>query len=47
MDTSISKKNVIWNMIGTTFNAFNSLFFMMVVTRINGLANSGVFTLAF
>lgn len=47
MDTSISKKNVIWNMIGTTFNAFNSLFFMMVVTRINGLTNSGVFTLAF
>ena len=47
MDTTISKKNVIWNMIGTTFNAFNSLFFMMVVTRINGLANSGVFTLAF
>ena len=47
MDNSISKKNVLWNMIGTTFNAFNSLFFMMIVTRINGLSNSGVFTLAF
>ena len=47
MDNSISKKNVIWNMIGTTFNAFNSLFFMMIVTRINGLKSSGVFTLAF
>lgn len=34
-------------MIGTTFNAFNSLFFMMIVTRINGLKSSGVFTLAF
>lgn len=47
MDNSISKKNVLWNMIGTTFNAFNSLFFMMIVTRINGLKSSGVFTLAF
>lgn len=47
MDSSISKKNVLWNMIGTTFNAFNSLFFMMIVTRINGLKSSGVFTLAF
>lgn len=43
----ISKKNVIWNMLGTTFNAFNSLFFMMIVTRINGLEDSGIFTLAF
>lgn len=34
-------------MVGTTFNAFNSLFFMMIVTRINGLKSSGVFTLAF
>lgn len=47
MDNSISKKNVLWNMVGTTFNAFNSLFFMMIVTRINGLKSSGVFTLAF
>lgn len=42
-----TKKNVIWNMIGTTANAFNSLFFMIIVTRINGLNDSGVFTLAF
>lgn len=42
-----TKKNVIWNMIGTTANAFNSLFFMIIVTRINGLKDSGVFTLAF
>lgn len=42
-----TKKNVIWNMIGTTANAFNSLFFMIIVTRINGLKDSGIFTLAF
>ena len=47
MDTINSKKNIIWNMIGTTFNAFNSLFFMMIVTRVNGLKDSGIFTLAF
>ena len=41
------KKNVIWNAIGTTCNAFNSLFFMMIVTRINGIEDSGNFTMAF
>ena len=41
------KKNVIWNAIGTTCNAFNSLFFMMIVTRINGIEDSGIFTMAF
>ena len=24
------RKNFIWNIIGTTFNAFNSLFFMII-----------------
>lgn len=43
----INKKNFIWNIIGTTFNAFNSLFFMIVVTRINGMKESGIFTMAF
>ena len=41
------KKNVIWNAIGTTFNSFNSLFFMIIVTRMNGIDQSGVFTMAF
>ena len=41
------KKNFIWNIIGTGFNAFSSLFFMIVVTRINGVDNAGIFTLAF
>ena len=41
------KKNFIWNILGTGFNAFNSLFFMITVTRINGLDNAGIFTLAF
>lgn len=41
------RKNFIWNIIGTSFNAFNSLFFMIIVTRINGMTESGIFTLAF
>ena len=41
------KKSFIWNTIGTSFNAFNSLFFMIIVTRINGVENAGIFTLAF
>lgn len=42
-----TKKNTIWNIIGTTINAFSSLFFMIIVTRINGVFDAGVFTFAF
>ena len=41
------KKNFIWNIIGTTLNAFNSLFFMIIVTRISGVDQAGIFTFAF
>ena len=41
------KSNFIWNIFGTGLNALNSLFFMIFVTRINGTANAGIFTLAF
>ena len=41
------KKSFIWNTLGTSFNAFNSLFFMIAVTRINGVENAGIFTIAF
>lgn len=41
------RKNFIWNILGTGFNAFNSLFFMIVVTRINGVNDAGIFTIAF
>lgn len=44
---SLEKKNVVWNMIGATTNAFNSLLFAIVVTRINGLEEAGIFTYAF
>ena len=41
------KSNFIWNILGTGLNAFNSLFFMICVTRINKTTNAGIFTLAF
>ena len=41
------KKNFIWNILGTGINAFNSLFFMITVTRINGVDNAGIFTIAY
>ncbi len=41
------KKNFLWNMIGMTLNSFNSLFLMIIVTRLNSLNVSGIFTLAF
>lgn len=41
------KINFIWNTIGTTFNAFNSLFFLIIATRINGIYDAGIFSFAF
>lgn len=41
------RKNFIWNIIGTGFNAFNSLFFMIAITRINGVENAGIYTIAY
>ena len=42
-----SKKHIIWNAVGSTFNAFVSLFFTIVATRINGEEQAGIFSLAF
>ena len=41
------KKNTIWNIIGTTINAFVSLFLLIIVTRINGTECAGLFSFAF
>lgn len=41
------KKNFIWNLVGTTLNSFNSLFFLIIVTRLNGENASGVFSFSF
>jgi len=41
------KKDFLWNAIGLTLNACNSLFFLIVVRFINGLDIAGIFTYAF
>lgn len=41
------RKNFIWNTIGLTFNAFISLFLLIIVKRINGIDTAGIFTYAF
>lgn len=41
------RKNFIWNILGTGLNSFNSLFFMIIVTRLNGINEAGIFTIGF
>lgn len=41
------KKSVLWNTIGGALNSFSSLFFLIIVTRINGVDEAGIFTLAY
>ncbi len=41
------KKNFIWNTIGSFTNAMTSLIFLIIVTRINGIDEAGIFTFAF
>lgn len=43
----LNKKNFIWNIIGTTVSSFNSLLFMIAVTRINGVDIAGIFSFGF
>ncbi len=46
-DKRIFFKNFIWNIVGTGLNAFNSLFFLIIVTRINGINDAGIFSIAY
>ena len=40
-------KNFIWNILGTGFNSFNSLFFLIIVTWINGVEQAGIYSIAY
>ncbi len=39
--------DLVWNTLGTTLSAFNSLFFLIIVKRINGMDNAGIFSFSF
>lgn len=41
------KKNFIWNTIGSLLFGFTSLFFLVIITRINGVEWAGIFSYAF
>ncbi len=41
------KKNFIWNTIGITAQAFTSLFFLIIINRINGITEAGIFSYTF
>ncbi len=39
--------NAIWYTIGLTLNSFNSLFFLIIINRVNGVDTAGIFSFAF
>ena len=41
------KKSFFWNTLGSGLSSINSLFFMIIVTRINGIKEAGIFTLCY
>lgn len=41
------KKNFIWNFLGLTVNSFNSLFYLIIINRVNNTTEAGIFTFAF
>lgn len=41
------KKNFMWNMFGATIYSFISFFLVIIITRINGIEDAGIFTLTF
>ena len=44
---NIEKDSYLWNMIGSMLNAFQSVIFLMILTRTVSLENSGIFTIAY
>lgn len=42
-----NKRNFIWNTVGSTIYAFTSLVYLIIVTRINGTDDAGIFTFGF
>lgn len=41
------KKSVFWNTFGSGLISLNSLFFLIIVTRVNGIIDAGIFTFSF
>ncbi len=44
---NIERDSYLWNMVGTTLMAFQSVILLMILTRVVGLEAAGVFTIAY
>lgn len=44
---SVEKRDFIWNFLGLTVNSFSSFFFLIIVNRVNGQYDAGIFTFAY
>ncbi len=44
---NIERDSYVWNMLGTTVIAFQSVILLMILTRVGGLESSGIFTIAY
>lgn len=43
----INKSSYTWNMIGSMINALQSVFFLMILTRVLGIDDAGIFSIAY
>ena len=46
-DQNIQKNSYIWNMLGGLLNAGQSVLILMVITRVAGIEDAGIFTIAY
>lgn len=46
-DKNIERDSFLWNMIGSMLMAFQSVIMLMILTRVLGLVDAGIFTIAF
>ncbi|WP_195609391.1 lipopolysaccharide biosynthesis protein [Mediterraneibacter glycyrrhizinilyticus] len=46
-DQHIDRDSFLWNMIGSMLMAFQSVIMLMILTRVLGLVDAGIFTIAF
>lgn len=44
---NINKDSYVWNMVGSILIAFQSVIMLMILTRIAGIAEAGIFTIAY
>ena len=46
-DHNIERDSYVWNMIGSMLMAFQSVIMLMILTRVLGLKEAGIFTIAY